>query len=229
MTHHDPTLRVCPEDCPCRRRPALRHDTFTRSLDATARMLDNVRAQLLDLHVLAYDRPAAREARVSGGERDWALDTHGDPVARRMWAHLTWTLDETAKDLAEVLHTVAGFLATGPTPTERRDRSADVTALELAQALDAQDRRRTAGDYTPHPTIPQPGARRLPHDPHAELEKLRCAVAKIVDDARRTGDPVVPNRQRLTVAELDAWNRAAYPDALPRGRRRRKRTKEPRR
>lgn len=222
----DPTLKVCASDCPCRRRgAAMRIDTLRNKLTATRALLDRVQAQLEDLHVLAYDRPTAVGARVHGGDRDWALDTHGDQVARQWYRHLAHQLTGSTEDLVEVLHSITSFLAVGPSPTERRDRSADVTADELRAALDAQARRRDRGDYTPASTIAQPGSRRA-DSTLADLGALQGAVRKIVEARRLDDDPVVPDRSRLTPAELGAWNRAAYgDDALPSGRRRRKKAR----
>lgn len=205
------------------RRAPLRVDTFRSQVAAAAELLRLVGEHLDDLHVLAYDRPKAAEVqRVAGGSRDYALDTHGSAAARDLWREAAAAVIDTTEDLAEVCHRVLTWLRTGDRPTERRDRSADVTLAELSAAIDAQKRRRARGDYSPVASEQQPATTRVP-DPLAELEALQEAVRRTVDESESGPDPLVkkiknpkggrirPASWRLTPRQLEAWKRAIAP------------------
>lgn len=196
----------------------IRIDTFRNKLAATRALLDKVEDHLVDLHTLAYSRHAAQQAdKVRGGQRDYALDTHGDPKARELWGRLTLKVMDATEDLAVAAHDTLGYLTRGPSPATRRDTTADITSDELIEALEAQARRRQAGEYTPTATAIQPPPRKT--NTSAELEALQRAVAKTVRHSHRTGNKLRPPKGQLTPAEQDAWRRAV---GDPTSRRRRK-------
>jgi len=123
----------------------LRHD-LTR-LAAAAHL---VASQLADLQALAYDAAVNDRPRVSGGE---VIDLHvvGDDRARTALA----AIDAKTGPLLEHLTNAIRLLHAGtdePAPRTRRQ----VTKAEHIDALQAQERRRRRGEYTPTRTQPQP-------------------------------------------------------------------------
>ena len=163
--------------------------------------------ELEDLHVLAYDRQAAAEATVRGGQRDWALDTHGNPHARTAYRQLAEATINACAQLAEASHNAIRILRDhqpGDTPRTRRL----ITTDELVTALAAQTRRQTnRTSYQAIPAVPQPE--------HAEV--LRAAE-RIIRERDRLAAEVDKLRARLAIYEPDDQER-------PRRRRiRRKRT-----
>lgn len=140
----------------------IRIDTARNRLDRTIERLQHTRAEIDDLHVLAYDRRAAAERLgVHGGDPTAVgidLDTHGDRRAREVLGYLLELsavvcdlLDDTIRDSRRVL-------TDGDSPRPRTRRTIDST--ELKEALDAQIRRRNRGEYSPLRRYPQPSAGR---------------------------------------------------------------------
>ncbi len=131
----------------------LRIDKLRNQFTATHGRLQLAEAEIEDLYVLAYDRPAAKEQRVNGGERDYALDTHGDPRARQLLRDGASILDATMADISAWCDAVRAFMADGEIAARRKPFT--VTANETADAIAAQSRRRRRGEYTPRRTYPQ--------------------------------------------------------------------------
>jgi hypothetical protein len=144
---------------------APRIDTTRNRVNGTLALLRIVLEELEDLHVLAYERArAVSEAKVSGGARDYALDTHGDQRARDAYRHLSrvmvgWRdsegvvhegvcdmLDDAANEVISLLR-VSG---------EGEKGHGRIPVVEMAALLQAQARRAKAGVYTPVAFVPQP-------------------------------------------------------------------------
>src|SRR5690606_13239230 len=177
-------------------------DTVRNRITATRQVLAAIHDELEDLHVLAYDRrAAAAEAPVRGGQRDWALDTHGDPHARSAYRLLAEATIGACAQLAEASHNAIRILRDhqpGDTPRTRRL----ITTDELVTALAAQARRQTnRTSYQPTRAIPQPeyaevlrAAERIIRERDrlaAENDKLRARLALYEPDGER------PRRRRL--------------------------------
>lgn len=139
------------------KRPAPRIDSFRNQIDGTIALLGNVRAEAEDLHVLGYERPAAAadRAHVKGGDRDYALDTHGDKRARDAYRNLADVVLDSVEDIAEASHDALRFLRVSGVGTRRTPRQLD--ALQLAEQITNQSKRIVAGEYTPVRRHPQPG------------------------------------------------------------------------
>lgn len=145
----------------------MRIDRVRNQAHAAIELLHTTLRHLNDLHTLAYDRPSAAERlAIRGGERDYALDTHGDPHARDLLRQGMRITDTTCADLARWAHDIAAYLNDGERTHRRTTPTA--TATDVNDALDAQARRRQRGDYTPQRTAPQPTDTLL-----AELRELR--------------------------------------------------------
>lgn len=186
---------------------APRIDTLRNRITATRELLATIHDELEDLHVLAYDRrAAAAEAPVRGGQRDWALDTHGDPHARAAYRMLAEATINACAQLAEASHNAIRVLRDhqpGDTPRTRRL----ITTDELVVALAAQARRQTSRtSYQPTRAIPQPE--------HAEV--LRAAE-RIIRERDQLRDRCEKLEARLALYEPDV-------DRPRRRRLRRKRT-----
>lgn len=188
---------------------APRIDTLRNRITATRQLLTTIHDELEDLHVLAYDRKAAAAEAppVRGGQRDWALDTHGSPHARTAYRALAEATINACAQLAEASHNAIRILRDhqpGDTPRTRRL----ITTDELVTALAAQARRQTnRTSYQPVPAIPQPE--------HAEVLRAAERVIKERDQLR---DRCEKLEARLALYEPDGQER-------PRRRRlRRKRT-----
>jgi hypothetical protein len=157
---------------------APRIDTFRRTMDAVVERLAELRPDIEDVHDLAYNRTkAAAYDRVNGGDRDYALDTHGDMIARDLYIDVAAQLvglgrgvERAAKKLRAHLNQQSSAI--------RRDGSADVTAAEFTQARYAQARRIDRGEQHAHAVVAQ-AERRHFIDPVAELEQLRTAVRRL--------------------------------------------------
>lgn len=162
---------------------APRIDTMRNRLTATRELLSDVEKEIHDLHVLAYDRQAAKDdVSVNGGQRDYALDTHGDPRARDAYRTLANTVSDICDQLAAAAHDVIILLREGDTPGQPRGRRR-IDTEELAQQLEHQAVRIAQADYTPHRVRPQPE---------------QAEVHKVLDRVRRERDQALTENQRLT-------------------------------
>lgn len=185
-----------------RRQPSVRIDTFRNRISGTLGLLQLVQEHLEDLHALAYDRHRAGQAqRVAGGERDYALDTHGDPKARELWHGTSLRVLDASEDLTVVLHEVLSFFAGGQT-SARRDASADASVAEVLEAIAAARRRRARGEAHHALLEAQPSVVE-PTSIGAELDQLRNAMRKVQGQ--------ITDMSRLTPAERDATRRAVDP------------------
>lgn len=135
-----------------------RIDTTRNRLDATIKLLGKAHDDLEVLHTLAYNRATARrEAMVAGGDRDYALDNHGDPRARDAYKQLSLATLDACDILAETAHTVAALFTDGY-DDQRRRGGQTITVVDLAVALEAKARRASRGEFNPQPVVPQPKA-----------------------------------------------------------------------
>lgn len=189
---------------------APRIDTTRNIVDDLILLLAEFRAELHDIHDLAYNRKrAAEEARVSGGSRDHALDTHGDMEARRLYSDAVWALGKAEGPLTTAIKAIRSHLTKGAGVTAA-DRTKAATKAEVTAAIHAAQRRRHRSKVTPietephHLIAPQPRVGYV--EPTVELEQLQNAVRKMCRNVK-------PDRSRLTPAEQDAWRRAAVPEA----------------
>lgn len=163
---------------------APRIDSLRNRLTATRDLLTMVEQELEDLHVLAYDRPAAtEEAKVSGGTSHYYLDTHGDQRARNAYKRLWDTLDGVCTTLDGAANNALNLLREGGTPTNQGPRT--VRLGELGELIAAQARRARTADYTPHRRGPQP-----------DLLKATEALRRERDDARRQLEDMTRQRDR---------------------------------
>lgn len=135
-------------------------------LAATRELLSLAERELEDLHILAYERArAASDAKVSGGTRDYALDTHGDVKAREAYTRLGDVIVGgpgvvgVCDLLAGAAHDMIRILRVGE--SNSRSPSIRVSALELAEALEAQAARIAQGMYTPVRKEHQPGQKKI--------------------------------------------------------------------
>jgi hypothetical protein len=160
---------------------APRIDTITNRVTATRALLEMVEPELRDLHVLAYDRyTARRDVMVRGGEKDYALDNHGDKRARKAYRRLGTATSEACELIAEAAHDAIALLREHTHNGRAGPHS--IEAEELAAAIEAQARRAARAEYTPVARIPQPGA---------EL------AARTVDQLRRERDEARADADRL--------------------------------
>lgn len=181
-----------------------RIDSIRNSITTTTTLLARARTVLDDLYVLAYDRPAAALAeRSSGGSRDYALDTHGDPIARNRLNDLKRALDSATTTVGYACTEAIAHL-NPPAELNLRPIARTATALDVHDAHDARQRRITRGEYTPSPSpvIEEP----KPDIEGPDARSLSQVVRKMYLQGLR------PDRSRLTPSELDAWKAATGAD-----------------
>lgn len=201
---------------------APRIDTFRNTLDAVSELIAELRPDIEDVYELAHNRPkAAAEARVSGGSRDYALDTHGDMHARELYTKVAAEMVGLARGAEKSMRALRRYLNRDDGRPLRLDGSADVSAEEFAQARYARQRRTSRGEHHPHVVVAQP--ERIAHiDPVSELEHLRAAFRRIAarldqehtacrdDDGRRKQKWL--DRSILSPAQRDAVDRSLIRD-----------------
>lgn len=159
---------------------APRIDKLRAQLHSTAQLLEIVGREVATLHGLAYDRRrAVDEIRVRGGIPDYALDTHGDPRARRAYADLARAIDHVCVHLATHTHDVLRLLNDGDKPGNNRQHPATITALEHAEAIDAQVRRIRNGTQLPAGTQPQPQIRGAQRNLTGTIRRLEAEVTRL--------------------------------------------------
>lgn len=201
---------------------APRIDTLLRTIESVQTLLDELRPHLVDVHELAYDRAhAAAEAKVSGGSRDYALDTNGDQRARDVYIDVAARLVGLGRAAESDLKALKRFLNQDDSRPLRRDGSADVTALEHRSARHSRLQRLARGERHPIPLVSQP-ERPLHVDPVVELEQLRGAVRRLVKhlDREHTGckdgegkrRPRWMDRSSMSPAQRDAFDRSLIRD-----------------
>lgn len=176
----------------------VRIDTLRNQLGATATLLTVTSPLLTELHFLAYERHQAPPGeRVRGGERDYALDNHGNPDARLAYQALGDTIADTCTTLAVALHDAHEPLRGGGNRGNQSRRL--ISVADLGTALAAQARRIGRGEgLTPH--LPQPErdqAMKLMEQRALRAEKDRDrATAKVrkleAELARQRGESTWP-------------------------------------
>jgi hypothetical protein len=135
-----------------------RIDAFERELDDLIELLQFAKANVRDLHTLAYDRKIAASERVSAsGPMHFYLDKHGDTHAREAMH----TLMRAAKSAGGLIEPAAReckrILTAGDRPkAERACGPRLITASEHAETIAAKARRIARGEYEPHQNWPQP-------------------------------------------------------------------------
>jgi hypothetical protein len=122
-----------------------------RTLTRVAATAHLVATELEDLLVLGYEQATTDAAKVSGGD---VIDLHGHGDQRARTA-----LDGIRRHAAPLLEQLDNAInllhAAGPTDTTPRTRR-QINRAELADALEAQERRKQRGEYTPTRIHPQP-------------------------------------------------------------------------
>ena len=171
----------------------VRIDTLRNTLDGTRRLLDMMSEELDDLHLLAYERPTGQtgEAHVRGGTRDYALDNHGDPIARDAYRRLGDVTADVCARLDDAINTALKILREGNTPT-RTHRG--LRLVELGEAIAAQARRAKRGDYSAVRRGPQPDEHR--------------AVTEALKDRDRLARELTAANKRIARLEQQNTNRA---------------------
>jgi hypothetical protein len=181
-----------------------RIDSIRNSITTTTTLLAQTRTILDDLYVLAYDRPkAALAERSSGGARDYALDTHGDPIARNRLNDLKRALDAATIAVDYACNEAIAHL-NPPSEPNPRTIARTATALDVHDAHDARQRRITRGEYTPSPSP-------ATEQPKPDIEGPDArSLSQVVRKMHLQG--LRPDRSRLTPTELDAWKAATGSD-----------------
>lgn len=161
--------------------PAPRIDTLRNQLAASQTMLAKAGSILDTLHQLAYDRATANDVRVRGGQPDYALDTHGDPNARRAYTDLAHLIDHLCQQVATRVHPALAIVTDAEDTSGRRHPYA-ITAREHAEALDAQARRIARGEFDPGRTETQP---QIPKSRKTLAGKITALDADLKRERRR--------------------------------------------
>jgi hypothetical protein len=135
-----------------------RIDAFERDLDDLIELLTMVRKSARDLHTLAYDRKVAASERVSAsGPMHFYLDQNGDMKAREAMRHLMRATKSAIGPIEHAARDCKRILTAGEAPKRNRELGPrTITAAEHLDALRAQARRASRGEYTPAKTWPQP-------------------------------------------------------------------------
>lgn len=188
---------------------APRIDSTRNLIDDLILLLAEFRAEVHDIHDLAYNRKrAAEEARVAGGSRDFALDTHGDMRARDLYRDARWALDKAETPLKVSIDAIRSHVTQGA-GISAADRTKAATKAEVTAAIHAAERRAARSRLTPIESEPHHRISAQPRvgyvEPTVELVTLQNAIRKM---ARLDPEHVKPDRSRLTPAEQDAWRRA---------------------
>lgn len=182
---------------------APRIDTTRNMVDSLILLLADFRDEVHDINDLAYNRNrAAEEARVAGGSRDYALDSHGDMIARRLYTHAVVQMVKATNPIDDAIKAIRGHITAGGS-VSGFDKSKTAPKAEVAAAINAAKRRRRRGDTSHHLVASQPHLDYL--EPTAELDNLRNALIKMARGVK-------PDRSRLTPGEVDAWRRAVTPE-----------------
>jgi hypothetical protein len=163
--------------------PTPRVDSLRNRVSATATLLGLAGDVLEDLHGLAYERPRAAAEKVRGGQADYALDNHGDPLARAVYRNLSIVTVEAAVLVSLAAHDAVRSFKDGH---RGRNPRGEVDGVELGEALVKQADRVLAGEYTPARQVHQPDIDRALRaavqdnkSKDRELTVLRRRLAKI--------------------------------------------------
>lgn len=160
-----------------------RMDTVRNRVNGALALLRVVADELEDLHVLAYERArAVSEAKVSGGTRDYALDTHGDPRARDAYRHLSRVMTgwrdadgERHEGVCDMIDDAANEVITILRQAGHGEKgSGRIGPVEMAALLQSQARRTKRGEYSPVAFVPQP----LAGEASLAVDQLRAKVGE---------------------------------------------------
>lgn len=203
-----------------------RIDTLRREIGDAIELLRYLAANAEDLHSLAYERhKGAITERTRGGSRDYALDTHGNPDARTLYAKTASTIIDMISrrgGVVELYEETRTFLTTGAA-SNKLDPSAAASADEVIAQVKARRRRLARGEYEPVVIAKQPVT--LPSlDWETECEVLRAAVRKVTADFASDHQHCQPPEEgehrykrkllrkyptsRLSAREREAWRNA---------------------
>lgn len=161
----------------------VRIDTLRNTIAGTRHLLDMVHEELEDLHVVAYERPTANaDAKVSGGSRDYALDTHGDPKARDAYRRLGDVTADACARIDAAVSDALKLLRDGDTPVKTQRR---LRLVELGEAIAAQARRTRRGDYSAVRRGPQPDEHRAVSEAITDRDRLVRELAKANKEIQR--------------------------------------------
>ena len=135
-----------------------RIDTLRQQIAHAQHVLTLVERELDTLHALAYERPTTDSPeRTSGAMPDWALDWNGDAVAR---AALRTLMDHTAKAAKTITvgadEAMSAIRDRTPAHVDNTRHRARIVVTEFLEVLDAAERRRERGEYTPNRIAHQP-------------------------------------------------------------------------
>lgn len=133
-----------------------RIDVARRAMAETADLLRQCIAEIDDLHAMAYERRVGGErVNVRVSVTDWALDRQGDPVARAAYRRLLGAVLATYAPVNAAARDAVGILRQGDRPA-RVMSARTASAAEVLAAIEAQARRASRGEYTPHRVYAQP-------------------------------------------------------------------------
>lgn len=137
---------------------APRIDTLRNQLRRSRSLLDDASRVLEALHDLAYDRTIASERLgVTESEPEgYSLDSHGDPKARAAYAGLAREVDAACAQINGACRTALRNVERGDQAGENRRAPVSIDVVEHLDALDAQARRTSRGEFNAGRTMTQP-------------------------------------------------------------------------
>lgn len=162
---------------------APRIDTVRREVKDARELLDYLAANLEDLHEIAYTRRRSGSTdRVRGGEKDHALDNHGNPKARELYEATARLVLGLVDDVVDMQKDVRAFLTSHDDKNRpAKSLAGNASADEVVDAMQARRRRVARGEYEPHPIAQQPVV--VPSmNWRQECEVLRSAVRKVTTE-----------------------------------------------
>lgn len=183
-----------------RRTPQVR--TVRNQVKATSSLLEFVGERLDVVYDLAYDRgKAAERLAVRGGDRDYALDTNGDPKARELYKAVSVDLANMLEVLTISAHEMASWLKDGEVDFRRRS-GRTLTADEVLEVRAAGARRAERGEGTlppdEQPAVKEPSRADL----EAEVRTLEGIIGKVHPTLRYDPGSQHDERLHLTGGEV---------------------------
>lgn len=132
-------------------------DQLTRRVDHLTRAAARIRAQLADLHGIAFEPSTATTEpgqRVRGGQQDHSPRS-GPDVAKHLWRRAETEISRCEDILVGLERAITGWfmVSSAVEPT----RGSLIVAGEHARLLARQRARQSAGEYTPTRLVDQPG------------------------------------------------------------------------
>lgn len=127
-----------------------------RRIDHITRAATRIRAQLEDLHTIAYEATTATTDpgdRVNGGTRDHSPRS-GHPVARHLWQRADKELARCEDTIVGLERAITGWFMVSASVAATRGSL--IRAEEHDALLARQRRRAKAGEYTPARLVDQP-------------------------------------------------------------------------